>query len=154
MPITGRLTPLESVPERPGYDGAKQADGTRHPPSTVPRGHYAVDPEPCGVPFVPYLPSEECVRAYPGGPCMGDPDGPGFLVSAGPRDTVVLYPDDADALVRLPNYARSMGCCGPTGDEGMNRRCPCGNEIATLIADCHTPYELHLDPDRVRAVAH
>lgn len=148
-PLTEDLVRLEYVPARPGYDGHKQADGERRAPSTVERGRYAVDPDPSGAPFVP-APTEECVEAYPGGPCKSDPDGPGFLISAGPRNTILLHPDDAVALVPHPEDERRTGCCGPTGDDGVNWICPCGNEVATLMADCWTPYELHLVPDRVR----
>ncbi|AEM82287.1 hypothetical protein Strvi_2568 [Streptomyces violaceusniger Tu 4113] len=45
----------------------------------------------------------------------------------------------------------SNGCCGPTGDEGLNRACPCGAPVATLAADCFGPHELHLDPVRTYA---
>jgi hypothetical protein len=35
----------------------------------------------------------------------------------------------------------------------MNHLCPCGVEVGTLISDCNTAYELHLDPGRVRTIA-
>lgn len=48
------LRPLTELPARRGHDGRTNADGSRHAPSTVPRGTYAVDPEPSGAPFVPH----------------------------------------------------------------------------------------------------
>ncbi|MEU9802716.1 hypothetical protein [Streptomyces sp. NPDC051000] len=74
----------------------------------------------------------------------------GFLKSAGPRNNIVLHPEEAPRLVMLVDT--SMGCCsGPLGDSGLNRACPCGQPVATLAADCSTVYELHLDADSVRA---
>jgi hypothetical protein len=37
--------------------------------------------------------------------------------------------------------------------DGRNRVCPCGAEVATLVADCYTYQELRLDPEHVRAEA-
>jgi hypothetical protein len=64
---------------------------------------------------------------------------------------VLLHSADAVGLQPLPNRENSNGCCGPTGDEGLNRACPCGAPVATLVADCFGPYELHLDPVRTYA---
>lgn len=75
----------------------------------------------------------------------------GRLISAGTRHTVLVHPDNATDLQPLPNWENSNGCCGPTGDEGLNRACPCGAPVATLAADCFGPYELHLDPVRTYA---
>ncbi|MFE7594835.1 hypothetical protein ACFU6K_36075 [Kitasatospora sp. NPDC057512] len=147
-PITGELTGLPEVPERPMDQGHRRADGSRQATPTVPVGFFAVDPEPWGAPLVP---SAECLAVFPGGPAVADPAGPGFLVSGGPCDTVVLHPDDASGLRMHPDW-RHVGCCGTTGRGGPNRLCPCGAEVATLVSDCSTPYELHLDPGRVRAV--
>lgn len=72
----------------------------------------------------------------------------GFVISAGPRNTVVVHPDDVPDLLPLPQWENSTGCCGPNGTEGPNRACPCGARIATLAADCFGPYEVHLDPVR------
>ena len=71
------------------------------------------------------------------------------LISAGPRNDVVIHPDDAPSLQALPNGENSEGCCGPSGNSGLNRACPCGARVATLAADCFGPYELHLDALRV-----
>lgn len=71
------------------------------------------------------------------------------VVSAGPRNTIVIHPDDAPSLQVHPDSSRLGGCCGPFGDNGPNRVCACGAEVATLMADCYGPHELHLDPDRV-----
>ncbi|GAA3478485.1 hypothetical protein GCM10018966_030150 [Streptomyces yanii] len=147
-PITRSLTKLAEMPVRPAFDGRVQADGLRRAPSTLPPGFFALEPEPWGSPFVP---SDECRKAFAGGPCIGDPDGDGFLVSARPRNTVVLHPDDAPGLQRHPGSGH-VGCCGCHGRSGMNRVCPCGAAVGTEISECYTAYELHLDPNRVRAV--
>lgn len=75
----------------------------------------------------------------------------GRLISAGTRQTVLVHPDNATDLQPLPNWENSNGCCGPTGDEGLNRACPCGAPVPTLAADRFGPYELHLDPVRTYA---
>ncbi|GAA5202121.1 hypothetical protein GCM10023322_83350 [Rugosimonospora acidiphila] len=60
--------------------------------------------------------------------------------------------DDAAGLHPLANWENSSGCCGPTGDEGLNRACcTCGAPVATFAADCFGPFELHLDPVRTYA---
>ncbi|MGW2638035.1 hypothetical protein [Streptomyces sp. NPDC001348] len=147
------LRPLPVLPERPERVGGKNPDGSRHAPSTVPRGTYAVDPEPSGAPYVPH-PDPEWPGAAVPGLSIADPDGPGSLMSAGPRDTLVVHPEDTDGLLE-PNpasFAENV-CCGPLGMEGPNRLCPgCGAEVATLLADCVGPYETHFLPDAVRVV--
>jgi hypothetical protein len=72
----------------------------------------------------------------------------GFVISAGTRDTIVIHPDDGLGLQPLPDWENSYGCCGPTGNQGLNRACLCGVPVTTLAADCFGPYELHLDPVR------
>jgi hypothetical protein len=74
------------------------------------------------------------------------------MISAGPTDNIVIHPDDALELRPLPNWENSTGCCGPSGQHGMNRVCGCGAPTATLAADCSGPYELHLDSRSVIAV--
>jgi hypothetical protein len=117
-------------------------------PSTVPRGHYAIEPEPGGFPYVLQEDQEDPQRSQPRGPLFCREEG--FVISAGSRGTVVLHPDDAAGLRPLPGGENSTGCCGPTGDEGPNLACGCGAPVATLAADCFGPYELHLDPARTR----
>lgn len=73
------------------------------------------------------------------------------LMSAGPRNTVVIHPEDAPTLQPFIQGDNNLGCCGPTGAHGPNRACPCGSRLATLAADCMGPCELHLDPVRVYA---
>jgi hypothetical protein len=70
-------------------------------------------------------------------------------MSAGPRYTVVLHPDDAPFVLPHPGDDH-IGCCGWNGQAGRNRLCQCGAEVGTEINDCSTAYELHLDPDRVQ----
>ena len=147
--LTEAVTRLPELPERPP-DMARfeSGDPYRRAPSTVGRGFYALDPEPWGPPFVP---TDEAVAIFPGGPCVADPDGDGFLVSAGPRNTIVLHPEDAPVLEYSPKDG-DMGCCGVPGTAGLNMRCPaCGVDVGTLISECYTAYELHLVPDLVRA---
>ncbi|MCX5096486.1 hypothetical protein OOK36_48720 [Streptomyces sp. NBC_00365] len=117
-------------------------------PSTVPRGRYVIDPEPWGPPYVVQDDQEDPKSAQSRGPVVCREEG--FVISAGSRQTV-LHPADAAGLQPLPNWENSNGCCGPTGDEGLNRACPCGAPVATLVADCFGPYELHLDPVRTYA---
>jgi hypothetical protein len=81
---------------RPEFDGRIGPDGYRRAPATMNQGFYALEPEPWGAPFPP---TDECVAVFPGGPAVADPDGDGFLMSAGPRNTIVLHPDDAPDLL-------------------------------------------------------
>ncbi|MEU5597817.1 hypothetical protein [Streptomyces sp. NPDC020298] len=145
-----RLLPV--LPERPEHDGRKNPDGSRHAPSTVPRGTYAVDPQPSGAPYVPH-PDPEWMGAAVPGVAVSDPDGPGCLMSAGPRDTLVVHPEDTRGLLEPNPACTEFGCCGPPGRNGPNWVCPgCGAEVATLFADCYGPYETHFLPDAVRAL--
>lgn len=150
--LTPDLTSLPTVPAVPGLDDPRPK-GARQAPPTVPRGCYAIEPEPWGMPFVPQEDQDNPVPSQPRGPLMATQDD-GFVISAGTRNTIVLHPDDAVALQPLPRWENSTGCCGPNGTEGANRACPCGARIATLAADCSGPYELHLDPLRTYAFAH
>ncbi|MGW2723266.1 hypothetical protein [Streptomyces sp. NPDC001492] len=152
--LTEPLRPLLEVPARPEYDGSKGADGVRRAPATMPRGTYAVDPEACGAPYVPHPDPEWAGIAHPGNSWMGDPDGPGFLVSAGPRDTLVVHPGDTRGYLAQNPAFQEIGCCGPPGREGPNEVCgACGAVVATLFADCTGPYETHFLPDAVRVTA-
>jgi hypothetical protein len=142
-PLTPQLAILDIPLVRPGHQGRGPA------PSTVPRGYYAVDPEPFGAPFVPAPDPDDVPTAMPGLVMSGPGDG--FLVSAGPVDTAVIHPDDASALRRHPDSERiGVGCCGLSGQFGNNLVCPCGQEVATLMNECHGAHELHLDPAHVR----
>lgn len=132
---------MDTVPERPHYDGLP-VGGVRRAPATMPRGWYAVDPDPSGAPFVPSDNQDECVPAYPGGPSMSV-DGL-EAVSGGPRDTLLLHPEDMPGLLKLPTG--EVGCCGLPGDRGPNRKCTCGPAIGTVMSECYTPYELHIVP--------
>ncbi|MEV0428728.1 hypothetical protein [Micromonospora sp. NPDC050495] len=146
--LTADLAALPAVPDAP--DESQRDPETRRLPSTVPAGHYAVETEPWGGPYVPQDNQDDPKPCQPRGNCYCTDDG--FVTSAGPRNTIVIHPDDAPTLRPLPNWENSSGCCGPAGYHGPNRACPCGNRLATLAADCYTPYELHLDPVRVTPV--
>ncbi|MFF5405943.1 hypothetical protein ACFY8K_23725 [Streptomyces misionensis] len=140
------------MPERPVNTGRKDADGFRQAPSTVPPGTCAVDPEPSGAPFVPHPDPEWMGEGVPG-VAIADPEGPGCLMSAGPRDTLVVHPEDTRGHLVGNDDCRDSGCCGPTGLQGPNFRCSgCGAPVATLFAECHGPYETHFLPDAVRMV--
>ncbi|GLX37641.1 hypothetical protein Sros01_37140 [Streptomyces roseochromogenus] len=131
-------------------DDARDRDKkTGRAPSTVPRGHYAIDPEPWGPPYLVQDDQENPRPVQSRGPIVCREEG--FVISAGSRQTVLVHPDEADGLQPLPDRENSNGCCGPTGSEGPNRACPCGAPVATLAADCFGPYELHLDPVRTYA---
>ncbi len=145
--ITPALAELAAIPD---ISAARDRDKeTRRVPSTVPRGHYAIDPEPWGPPYVMQDDREDPKPAQSRGPVVCREEG--FVISAGTRHTVLVHPDDAAGLQPLANWENSSGCCGPTGDEGLNRACPCGTPVATLAADCFGPFELHLDPVRTYA---
>ncbi|MEV6235928.1 hypothetical protein [Lentzea sp. NPDC051838] len=140
-PLTENVIALPAVPTRPGH-----VEGARYAEPTVPLGHYAIEPEPFGAPFVP---TDEVVPAYPGGPYLAD-SGPGFRVSAGPRGTIVLNPADTH-LKGHPD--RGGGCCGTSSDpEGWNSLCACGAEVGDRLSECYTAWEVHLDPAKVRRV--
>ncbi|MBL7496977.1 hypothetical protein I6A84_37595 [Frankia sp. CNm7] len=148
--ITPELVELVAVPDVSDVERDRNRDKeTGRAPSTIPRGHYAIDPEPWGAPYV--------VQDDQGNPKLAQSRGHlvvyegAFVISAGSRNTVLVHPDDAADLQPLPNWENSTGCCGPAGDAGLNRACPCGAPVATLAADCYTPYELHLDPVRTYA---
>ncbi|MEV6114264.1 hypothetical protein AB0L59_17555 [Streptomyces sp. NPDC052109] len=142
---------LPGLPERPAYSGLKNPDGSRHAPSTVPRGASAVDPAPSGAPFVPHPDPERMGYAIPG-VCLGDADGRS-LMPAGPHDTWVVHPEDTRDFLASNDACRETGCCGASGTHGPNLVCPgCRAEVATLFADCSGPYETHLLPAAVRAV--
>lgn len=147
--LTRDLTALTAVPSVPGLGRARPRQARQAPP-TVPRGRYAVESEPWGAPFVPQANQDDPVPSQPRGSVTAI-GGDGWVVSAGPRDSVVVHPGEAPLLEPLPGWENSSGCCGPDGNSGPNRAWPCGARVATLAADCTGPYELHLDPGRIRA---
>ncbi len=142
--LTADLQMMDSVPERPSYDGLP-VDGVRRAPATMPRGRYAIDPDPTGAPFVPAENQDDFVPAYPGGPSMCAEGVE--VVSGGPRDTLLLHPEDIPDLAWL--NSGEVGCCGLPGDMGPNRKCSCGAPIGTEMSECYTPYEFHVAPGAV-----
>ncbi|MFD8992579.1 hypothetical protein ACFVZ4_31600 [Streptomyces goshikiensis] len=146
--ITPQLAELAAVPNVSDDEHDRDKD-TRRAPSTVPQGHYVIDAEPWGPPYVVQNDQEDPKPAQSRGLLVSGEEG--FVISAGVRGTVLMYPEDAPDLRPLPNWENSSGCCGPTGNEGLNRVCSCGAAVATLAADCFGPYELHLDPVRTYA---
>jgi hypothetical protein len=101
--------------------------------STVARGHYALDPDPFGAPFVPNEDPHAPVSAMAGVTVFR---GGAFLKSAGPRGTPVIHPQDAVGLHYHSDAVRLTGCCEPSGMYGRNLVCGCGRPVATLVADC------------------
>ncbi len=97
-------------------------------PAWLPLGTFAVDPDPFGPPHVP-SPTDEQI-----------------LVSAGPRNTVLISPDDLTVHRLHPDPRRRSGCCGLDGCDGPNLVCNCGNEIATESSDCWTARVVRLEP--------
>jgi hypothetical protein len=73
------------------------------------------------------------------------------MVPTGPRNSVIVHPDDVPSLQQIAASGMHWGCCGPLGTGGRNMACACGTLVATLAADCLGPHELHLDPIRVYA---
>ncbi|TGB16460.1 hypothetical protein E4099_05265 [Streptomyces palmae] len=144
--LTADLVELSAVPEVSdcGRGPDKQ---TRLAPSTVPRGHYAMDPEPWGAPFT--RPTGEPRPRDPRRLLM--PPELTDWISAGPRNTAIVHPDDVPDPRLLDQGGPHRGCCGPLGTGGRNMACECGVLVATLAADCMGPRELHLDPVRVYA---
>jgi hypothetical protein len=146
--LTGDLAALPTVPDVDDPDDGRDKK-TGRARSTVPRGHYAIDPDPWGAPFVPAAALRQHARSS--GRELLRPD-TGATVSAGKRHSVVIHPDDV--LPRLAPFTCGdnwTGCCGSTGAHGPNLACACGSRLATWAADCLGPNELHLDPVRVYA---
>ncbi|MEV4478401.1 hypothetical protein [Micromonospora coxensis] len=99
-------------------------------PAWVPSGKFAVDADPSGPPYVPSDDEE-------------------YLVSAGPRQTVLISPDDLLVRRLHPDHGRRNGCCGLDGLDGPNLVCGCGAEIATESSDCWTAQAVRLQPAAV-----
>lgn len=144
--LTPDLVKQPSVPEVSDRDKDRDKE-TGQAPSTVPRGHYAVDPEPWGAPFTP--PTDGPLPHHPRQLLM--PPALTDWAPAGPRNSFVVHPQDVPAPRLLDQGGSHWGCCGPLGTGGRNMSCGCGVLVATLAADCMGPYELHLDPVRVWA---
>lgn len=51
-----------------------------------------------------------------------------------------------------PDRMQSIGCCGPTGMDGINTVCRRGHDIGTRIADCFTSHFIDLDPHLVSLI--
>ncbi|MFD7662886.1 hypothetical protein [Streptomyces sp. NPDC059788] len=146
--LTPDLRRLPAVPDVSAHDKDRDRR-TGLAASTVPSGHYAVDPEPWGAPFEPAGPGRGRV---PDDRDLLMPPGMDGMVSAGPRNTVIVHPDDTAGLRETTGLGVHRGCCGPLGTGGSNMACgTCGTLVATLAADCMGPHELHLDPLRVYA---
>ncbi|MFI7431616.1 hypothetical protein ACIBPB_32025 [Micromonospora sp. NPDC049836] len=99
-------------------------------PAWVPSGKFAVDVDPFGPPYVP----SETER---------------YVVSAGPRNTVLIGPEDLLVRRLHADYGRRNGCCGLDGVDGPNLVCDCGAEVATESSDCWTAQVVRLQPDAV-----
>jgi hypothetical protein len=107
---------LPELPPRPEFDGRKGPDGSRHAPPTVPRGAYAVDPEPAG-PRGTLVTHPEDTRAYLSGDpavtesgCCGPPgrEGPNELCAGCGAVVATVYADCSGAYETdfLPDAVR------------------------------------------------
>jgi hypothetical protein len=124
-----RLTePVRLLDEMPGFppaDWLPDPGGNRQGPPSVPRGTYVADPLPHGT----------------------------YTADSLPHGTYVLHPDDVVDIAPHSDVQRLLGCCGPSGHNGINHVCPCGAEVAIVTADCCSRYETRLVRDAVRAEA-
>ncbi|MFF4590075.1 hypothetical protein [Streptomyces sp. NPDC001388] len=123
--LTEPLRLLSELPPRPGYDGLPHPDGSRHAPPTMPRGTYAT-------------------RMHDGE----------LMISAGPRGTLVVHPDDTRGRLRRNPASKEPTCRGLPGSEGPNQVCEgCGAVVATQFSECYTRHETHFLPDAVQVAA-
>jgi hypothetical protein len=110
-------------------------------------GTFAVDPEPYGAPYRPWVevgPDEAAARGI---------HAPVFSLSYGPAGAVVGAPGDVRATILNPDR-RGGACCGLAGGDGPNMTCEtCGLPVATRIDDCSLWEAVWLDPRAVRRVA-
>ncbi|MFD4668906.1 hypothetical protein ACFWNN_04175 [Lentzea sp. NPDC058450] len=109
------------------------APGDEPPVPRLDRGTFALDPDPFGPPSEP------------------SPDNPQIHVWAGPRETVLIHPEDARNLRRHRDRSRLNGCCDLDGLDGPNLVCGnCGAELATERSDCWvTWHDVRLQPEAV-----
>ncbi|MFD4763754.1 hypothetical protein ACFWOJ_34430 [Streptomyces sp. NPDC058439] len=145
--LTLDLQELPGVPDVSVHDRDRHGK-TRLAPSTVPRGSYAIDPETWGALFE--AAGTRTMTVY-GNRALLMPPGMTGMVPAGPRNSVIVHPEDVPSLQLIGPLGIHHGCCGPLGTGGRNMTCVCGALVATLVADCMDPHELHLDPLRAYA---
>jgi hypothetical protein len=148
--LTGELI------EVPLPDCESDDSGDEVPAPLMDRGTYAVDPKPFGPPIVPATPEllrlhgfEQASRPS----WVGLPPG-GIHISDGPRQTVVVNPEDTQGLRLTTNERRLQGCCNLDGGHGPNQLCGnCGLEVATLENDCWVGRTtLRFEPSAVHAI--
>jgi hypothetical protein len=137
-------TSLPPMPVREAWVGRERDKVTRRARPTMRRGRFALDPEPFGPPYVVQEDEDNPVLSNPVG--IGISDDRGLLMSAGPRNTVVLHPADGRGLSSRPDGKHLAGCCGMSGIDGPNLACRCGAVVATLSQDCSGGNELRLEP--------
>jgi uncharacterized protein (TIGR02996 family) len=51
-----------------------------------------------------------------------------------------------------PDPHRRVGCCGPSGHDGVNTICRNGHEVGTECSDCWMPHFLHWDPKATEGI--
>ncbi|MFJ1601237.1 hypothetical protein [Streptomyces sp. NPDC088261] len=105
------------------------------------------DPKPWAAPYEPAGSGEETAS---GGRALPLPPGMTGMVFAGPRNTAIVHPDDGPGL-REARERDEHGGAAARWARGDALWRSCGTLVATLVADCMGPYELHLDPVRVYA---
>ncbi|MER7823545.1 hypothetical protein ABTX85_13380 [Streptomyces sp. NPDC096097] len=132
--VTERPLPDPNVDDewyRPQQGPMDENGHTDEPIVRMAPGTFAIDPAPCGPPYVLE-------------------DSSGLLVESGPSGTIVLHPGDGIGLEAHPDVAMRRGyCCGMDGEWGPNLVCACGAVVATVYSDCYQPQELRLQPDAV-----
>ena len=133
-PLAERSLPDPNTDEGWYRPEASPADADGHTSDPIVRmgpGTFAIDPEPCGPPYVLDAAS-------------------GLLVESGPRGPVVLNPEDGLGLLGHPDIAMRRGSgCGMDGEWGPNLACVCGTIVGTISSDCYQVQELRLQPDAV-----
>ncbi|MEU0599178.1 hypothetical protein ABZ484_13185 [Streptomyces sp. NPDC006393] len=80
------------------------------------------------------------------------PDGLRRAPARMPRGTYAAdpLPLDAAGLDDRPDRHRHIGGCGPCGEHGADRLCPCGAEVAIMAGDRTTDHEIRFVPESVR----
>jgi len=59
-----------------------------------------------------------------------------------------VHREDLTGAWRHRDPARSLGCCGPTG-EHLNLLCPRGHEVGAEVAECSLAHFAYFPPERV-----
>ncbi|MFG2148116.1 hypothetical protein ACGFRG_28600 [Streptomyces sp. NPDC048696] len=77
-----------------------------------------IEPEPWGAPYTPHPDEHEGGPAQRRGNWQSDERG--LLMSAEPRNNIVIHPEDAHGLEHLPDWKTSYGCWAPPATEAFS----------------------------------